>query len=378
MSQVSPARVVLLLAVALLVTAVLVPVLSPRGTREGPCLATGSIETVADLNTFMQETLSTPDLQGADMGASVSLRDGRRLFVFADTLRSTPFLGQGLVHNSMLVLDGRCARVVLPADAGAVIPDRGDVGYWPMSVVRLGGAGSDLVGVTLQRVRRTADPAVDASAFEVLGPSVAVLAVPPGGVPQLLGVRDLGPDEADVTRPVWGAATAVADGWLYLYGTARPPTGGSGFSLRVARVHPPDLLEHARWEYWDGGGWGSDAGAAVALIGDSDGVSQTLSVFTSGGTWYAVSKRGEFLGTDLTIWSAPAPTGPFVARSVVASIPSDGATGTLRYSPLAHPGLLPEPGSVVVSYSRNNVDLGAVLADPRLYRPRFLRVPLPD
>jgi hypothetical protein len=83
------------------------------------------------------------------------------------------------------------------------------------------------------------------------------------------------------------------------------------------------------------------------------------------------------LGTDLTIWSAPAPTGPFSVASTVAEIPSDAATGTLQYMPLANPALLPEPGSVVVSYSRNNTDLGVVLDDPRLYRPRFLRVPLP-
>jgi hypothetical protein len=46
--------------------------------------------------------------------------------------------------------------------------------------------------------------------------------------------------------------------------------------------------------------------------------------------------------------------------------------------PLAHPDLLPEPGTVVVGYSENNVDPGRVVDDPRRYRPRFLRVPLPD
>ncbi len=377
MEQVWQARVLLPLAVALLLTAVLVPVLSPAGTREGPCLVTGPMDSVAGLNTFMQETLHTPDLQGADVGASVLLRDGRRLFVYADTLRSTPFTGSRVVRNSMLVLDGLCARVVLPAGDGAIVPDREDVGYWPMSAVRLGGDGLDLVGVTLQRVRSTGDGALGLFHFEILGPSFAVFAVPPGDAPRLLHVRDLGADEADVTRPVWGAATAVADGWLYLYGTARPPTWGYGFSLRVARVRPPDLLRHDRWEYWDGASWGADPGTAVELIGNWGGVSQTLSVFEEGGSWYAVSKRDEFLGTDLTIWSAPAPTGPFMARSVVAHIPSEAATGTLRYMPLAHPDLLHEPGSVVVSYSQNNLSLGAVLADPQLYRPRFLRVPLP-
>ena len=77
------------------------------------------------------------------------------------------------------------------------------------------------------------------------------------------------------------------------------------------------------------------------------------------------------------IWKAPAPTGPFVPSAPLARIPSDSANGLLRYMPLAHPDLLPEPGSVVVSYSRNVADLDRLQRDPYLYRPRFLRVPLP-
>ena len=45
--------------------------------------------------------------------------------------------------------------------------------------------------------------------------------------------------------------------------------------------------------------------------------------------------------------------------------------------PLAHPWLLPQPGTVVVSYSRNFVDLDQVCAVPSRYRPNFLRVVLP-
>jgi hypothetical protein len=45
--------------------------------------------------------------------------------------------------------------------------------------------------------------------------------------------------------------------------------------------------------------------------------------------------------------------------------------------PVAHPQLLPEPGTVVVSYSRNNMDIVAVCAAPSRYRPAFMRVTLP-
>ena len=107
------------------------------------------------------------------------------------------------------------------------------------------------------------------------------------------------------------------------------------------------------------------------------GVSQILSVFERDGSWYAVSKRDEFLGKDLVIWKAPSPTGPFTPSAPLAEIPSDPKGGVIRYMPLAHPGLLARPGKILVSYSRNVADLDKLAKDPTLYRPRFLEVPLP-
>ena len=184
---------------------------------------------------------------------------------------------------------------------------------------------------------------------------------------------------ADTTRPTWGAATALHDGWLLLYGTARPGIPGVfGFSLQVARVRPDDLLDLSAWQYWDGADWADEPVAPATLVPALGGVSQTLSVFEQDGTWYALSKRDEFLGDKVTVWSAPEPWGPFDGGRTVAWLPSDAVTGALRYMPLAHPDLFPEPGTVVISYSRNRTDLGEVLEDPLLYRPRFIRVSLPE
>ncbi|WP_148616307.1 DUF4185 domain-containing protein [Nocardioides rubriscoriae] len=353
------------------------------GASETRCLPTGGLDTVAELDAFAREVRGNPEFQGGDVGASVELQDGRQLFVFGDTLRGASFDGQGFVHNSMLVFSPACAQAVLPADHGAIVPDRRDgVGYWPMSVAKVEHPGYDLVGVSTQRVRDTGDPGDGGSgvfAFEQLGPAVAIFVVPRGGTPQLIDQQDLGPDLVDTTRPVWGAATAVVGDQVYLYGTARPDTTGVfGFSLQVARVDLDDLLDPTAWRYWDGERWQRDADRVAELVPAVGGVSQTLSVFEQDGHWYAVSKRDEVLGSDLTIWTAPAPTGPFTPSPALAQIPSDAATGTLRYLPLAHPDLLPRPGTVVISYSQNDTDVGDVLADPRLYRPRFLRVRLPD
>jgi hypothetical protein len=348
---------------------------------ETPCLSTGEVTSVADLNRIAGHLRGGPAFQGADVGADATMLDGRLLMVFGDTLRSPAFSGQRFVRNSMLVFGPDCIRTVLPADHGALIPDRPSatghpVGYWPMSVARVSRPGYDLVAVTAQRVRSTGDDTFD---FETLGPAVAVFVVAPGEAPQLVDVRDVGPDSTDPDLPTWGAATAVHGGWLYLYGTANPRQDYVfGFSLRVARVRPDDVLDRSAWRFWDGRGWSRSSADAVELIAAEGGTSQTLSVFEQDGTWYALSKRDEYLGTDVVVWSAPTPQGPFDYGQSVATLPSDAATGQLRYMPLAHPDLLPRPGTMVVSYSRNRTDIEDVIDNPFLYRPHFLRVRMPD
>lgn len=383
-------------AVLLIAGALLVPddpaatAALPSRATETRCVATGRLRTVADLNRVAGRLRGSAAFRGGDVGADVELQDGRRLWVFGDTLRGGGFGGQGLVRNSMLVVGPDCLSVVLPADRGAVIPDRpgpsggsgtsvaGRVGYWPMSIGAVERPGYDLVAVAAQRVRTVGSGVFD---FENLGTSIAVFVVPEGEAPQLVDQRDIGPDDADPARPTWGAASAVtsgADPWVYLYGTSRPDADGIfGFALHVARVRPDDLLDEDRWRYWDGSSWTSSAADVATLIPSEGGVSQTLSVFERAGTWYALSKRDEVLGTDLTVWTATGPTGPFTRQPALAQLPSDVASGLLRYMPLAHPDLLPRPGTMVVSYSRNSTDFGQVLEDPLLYRPRFLRVALP-
>ena len=353
-------------------------VLNPaRLAEESRCIPISPISSVEDLNQLVVTVRGSAGFQGADVGADVTLQDGRRLWVFGDTLRASTFKGQRFVRNSMLIFKDRCADVVLPADHGALIPDRADgVGYWPMSIAKTTRKGYDLVGVAAQRVNNATSPDGTA-AFENLGPAIALFVVIRGGTPQLLAVKDIGPDHGGTKRTTWGAASTVKNGWVYLYGTANPHKAFVfGFSLKVARVRPDDILTQSRWRYWDGSRWQANASRAATLIPAAGGVSQTLSVFEQDGRWYAVSKRDEYIGTDLVIWSSPGPTGPFVAGPAVAKIPSE-ASGILRYMPLAHPDLLPEKGTVVVSYSQNDTDPGKVDANPFLYRPRFLRVNLP-
>ena len=345
----------------------------PEGSAA--CIPVGPLTSVDAINEFLSTAPGVQSFQGADVGVDVGLQDGRRLWLFGDTLRDGDGEREALVRNSMLVFSADCIEVV-DAGGGAVIPDRQDgVGYWPMSVFRQPGSGLDTVFVMAQRVRTVAPGLFG---FEVLGSSIAVFLVPWGETPQLIGVRDLDADLVDPQRPVWGAAAAVDDGWVYLFGTSRRPMSGlHGFALSVARVRPAHVLDTGRWRYWEGAEWVMNPGRAWALIDERGGVSQTLSVFEQEGEWFALSKRDDFLGNDLVVWTAPSPVGPFDDGTTVAPLPG-GPNGELTYMALAHPELLPQPGTVVVSWSRNSGELDQIFADPLLYRPRFGRVPLPE
>lgn len=379
LAMIVPAAIMMFGAIALLPT-------PDRATRYDvpsraagtQCLPIKPFNDVAGLNRLVAGFRGGDEFQGADVGADVTLQDGRQLWVFGDTLRARDFKGQRFVRNSMLVFTESCAQVVLPADHGALIPDRADgTGYWPMSIAKVERPGYDLVGVSAQRVRGSDDPG-KAGDFQNLGPAIALFIVRPGQTPQLIDKRDLGPDNVSRKRPTWGAASAVVDDWVYIYGTANPETPGVfGWSLSVARVKVDDIFRPTAWRYWDGKSWQRKSVHAAKLIPAVGGVSQTLSVFHRGDRWYAVSKRDDYLGKDLVIWTASGPAGPFTASPALAVIPSDTSTGMLRYMPLAHPDLLPQAGSIVVSVSQNNTDVAKVTDDPFLYRPRFLRVKLP-
>lgn len=372
-----------LIGIAALLLAVFVPAVSAINTVDLTpaltitCRPFTPPTDVKGLNEVVTSYLDQDDFTGGDVGASTVLSDDRQVLVFGDTLRGSSYAHQRMVRNSMLVFGPDCAGVVKRRDQGAVIPNRADgTGYWPMSIATVERDGYDLVGVMAQRVRSTDDTGADLFGFENLGPALAVFRVDPGGVPVLQRVVDFGQDDASTENPTWGAAAAVVGDQVYLYGTAHSADDPVfGWALSVARVPLESIGDQSTWRFWDGTSWQRDAERAAELIPSTDGVSQTLSVFESDGTWYALSKRGDFVGRDLVAWTSPSPTGPFTAQPPLAQIPSTGTS--LLYMPLAHPGILPEAGTMVVSISRNTLDSDQIADDPTLYRPEFIRVTLP-
>lgn len=310
-----------------------------------------------------------PRWRAADIGASVQLSDRRIVWVFGDTLRDARFTPR-IVANSMLMSSGECVSQLVPADGGAVMPSTGPV-LWPMSAVALRvGPDQDELVVLCSRIRR----GTGTLAFTFLGTSAAIFDVGRLGVPRLRRVEEITPDDPDRHQVDWGAAATVHERWLYVYGTRL----GSGFgrSLHVARAPLDDPGDRRGWRFWDGARWVTSPARAAAVLPAAGGVSQTLSVDVVGGAFVAVSKRDGDLGDFVYSWTAPGPAGPWLPRRA-ARAPAGFSTGRLQYAPLAHPEVPLADGELLVSISRNTTDLGALVADPELGRPRFVEIPGP-
>ena len=359
--------------------------LSSTGTEPSPPCPFPGPATATGMDDVMTRLDSEPTLQGGDHGGSVVLADGRRMLVYGDTIRDTTEVSPFMVRNSALVLDGSCVRPVDGERGEALIPDDPDgTGYWPMSLRAVEVPGGTVVQVVTNRVRQVGDGAADApdspDSFQTLGSSLATFEVPEDREPRYVGQVRLTPDSTDPRVPTWGAAMWEHDGVIHVFGTASNATKSTaGWSLHVARTTPEHLGDPGAWEYWDGQRWvPGDPTAAQAesarLIPAEQGVSHVLSVFERDGSWYAVSKEGDYHGDTLAIWKAPSVTGPWTKHEVR---PLENSDGIRRYTPLAHPDADLASGQLLVSWSEAPVDLGRYRTDPDLYRPRFAEVSLP-
>ncbi|MGO1165754.1 MAG: DUF4185 domain-containing protein [Janibacter sp.] len=351
--------------------------ISHTDTPKGEPCSRARPSSESGMDRLMDRLDEEPRMQGGDHGGSAALADGRRMFVYGDTIRDPVTVSPFMVRNSVLVANEGCVTPVRGPGGAAVIPDEEDnTGHWPMSLRSIAVDGGTTVQVITNRVRQTNDE----SAFQTLGTSLVTFEVPTDRMPQVVDTQPLAPDPEDWRTPNWGAAMWDHDGKTYVFGTASNETKTSaGWSLHVARTDPEDLGDMDRWEYWDGQQWTDDApdpatNESAQLIPADHGVSHVLSVFERDGSWYALSKEGDYHGDMLAVWKAPSVTGPWTKHEIQ---PLDNSQSIQRYTPLAHPKFRTASGRLLVSWSESPKDHGFYYTNPALYRPEFDEITLP-
>jgi hypothetical protein len=356
------------------------PSSAATATLEPACPPADPAEPVTadEMNRSFAE-MDLPHWKQADVGTSAVLDDGRVVWVWGDTVRGREVKPR-MADNSILVTSGTCVSQLLTEDRGAIIPETEDEqSMWPLSALRVDPRPGDAAEVTdvlvvfYSRVQR----GISNFDFEERGTTVAIFTVGADGVPRVTELTELTPDIPDVSSVHWGAASAHDGDWVYLYGTRN--TGEAqvyGRELYVARLPLAEVSNGAAMQFWDGTAWLPDSSRAAPVLNAVEGTSQRLSVDLVDGQWVALSKLGGDFADDVAVWTSDQPAGPFTPTTVL-SVPFGWDTGIISYMPLAHPDVVTEPGSMLISYSRNVTDFSLLFKQPELGLPRFAQVPRP-
>ncbi|GAB3111523.1 hypothetical protein GCM10027055_12290 [Janibacter alkaliphilus] len=306
-----------------------------------------------------------PGWIAGDSAYSVALPDGRTLWLFSDSFVGTvdrwdaPAQDTAMVHNALVLErdDGTLDTRTSTRDGRphAFFPDPSDQDYY---WVQDGVVDGDELVVTLARTQALPD-----QGFAWTGSAIARVSLPD------LELLEIAATPAD-RGIAWGAGLLQEEGTTFVYGVR--DDGATGRSLHLARVPAGALTDRDRWRYWDGSGWADQESAAATI---TTGVANELSVSPVEDGYVLISQQGDgIFSPEIRAWTACSPTGPWGEPSTVYETPESGRGRHVSYNAHAHPQLS-DDGELLVSYNVNTFDFGELVANPTLYRPRFVAVP---
>ncbi|MBN9419812.1 MAG: hypothetical protein J0I12_30425 [Candidatus Eremiobacteraeota bacterium] len=167
----------------------------------------------------------------------------------------------------------------------------------------------------------------------------------------------------------FGAAVCEDEIYKYIYGTQ---DFGLSKQLVVARVpRKEDLMASDHWEVFQDGAWGKSG--AVSSLSDGSGkaleVANELSVFPRDGHFWMVTQ----VGNEVRLLRSTRPEGPF--EQTATHQVREEHPGSFSYNAKGHEQEIDERG-LLVSYNRNVLPFGELVAHPEQYQPQFFRVPL--
>lgn len=223
--------------------------------------------------------------------------------------------------------------------------------YWPNAAAVHDGE----VRTFWTRLQRTGDGPFD---FEVAGSVLATY-------DETLARTALDAGVTTLAGQWWGAAFADSGAHTYVFGIRDAPR-----AVFLARTPLHDL--DGAWEYWDGADWSDDAQDSEPVLAEADEISTQLSVIADGAGWALISQKP--LGRTVNAWRSGDLTS-WAPRETLTTLPD--AANALEYNALVHPQLTTADGQLLISYNVTPEDPGDLWADASLYRPRFVRAPLP-
>jgi hypothetical protein len=311
--------------------------------------------------------------RGADAAYSVPLSPGRILWLFGDTFVAAPGMrgraGTKMPRNTIAIqtLPGGPKyfwRTEKGQPADAFKAELGEGWLWPLSGVRV---GPTLYLFMMQMIAK----GEGAFGFEFLK-SVLVSVDNPDDDPASWTIHQKAIPHV-LRSPdgnlFFGTASVLHEGKLYIYGVLDSRDKG----IVVAQVDPASIGDFGRWTFFNGKAWVPDATAAQALF---RGGSVEMSVTPiSGGLAAVYTKQG--MSPEIILRRARNPSGPWSEPQVIhRCVEPQWSKNYFCYAAKAHPELAASDRELIVTYAVNSFSFPEVVNDLRIYRPRFVRVPL--
>ena len=199
-------------------------------------------------------------------------------------------------------------------------------------------------------------------------------------IPHAIGRRDPRTQGGLAVETSWGAAVWVQRGskgkadTLYVYGIRE--TEPFNKQLLLARVGAGSITDPKAWRFFDGAGWSAKLKDAKPI---ADGLVNELTIDRiehAGKSRFVMTHSEPVFGPHIFVRTAPRPEGPWSRRQAVYRIPGlDADAKHFPYAAKAH-AHLSRPGELLITYVVNSHDFWKMFNDARIYRPRFVRVPL--
>ncbi len=348
---------------------------------------------------------------GGDGGQSLRLPDGATVWFFADTFlgptgpgETRSGLSTGIAHNSaVLYRAGHLGPTFAAPAASGGYTGTGDYTWvqppppYPASRYELINGDQVIDDGTVYKFYQLADRSLHPARFQyklvgtVLESFTVDLATdaltPAGGTP--LDIED-----TDASDPViWGAATLVSGGYIYMYGV-KPYNGRADpFPLYLARVPAGGLASGAPWQYYGGtpscpapsSAWSTDPRSATSLrvavsagfsVSRVDGTDVLLTNNAASSDGAPPASPASATTNDAIAYYAACPTGFSPSSPAYLIYRPRLPVGYLAYEYRIVPQFSHGP-DVLVSYSLNTTRPGGNYANVTIYRPHFLDVRLP-
>jgi hypothetical protein len=179
------------------------------------------------------------------------------------------------------------------------------------------------------------------------------------------------------TALVFGAAVLRDAGFAYIYGCdSRPAAKEKPLSqgIVLARVPVDDFARFKRWEFFSDGGWQKDF-RKVTLVATN--IATEFSVTHVPALRRYVLIHMEALWGKMLARLAPAPEGPWSAPIEIYRCPEmQWPAKPFCYAAKAHPELPGRADELLITYAQNSFEFKYLVSEPRLYWPRFVRLPL--